>query len=215
MIREPRAWQRMLSGKRLDLLNPSPADIAMEDIARGLARLARWNGQTAGAHPFSVAQHCLLVERIFDRTAEQAHPSGRLYALLHDAPEYVIGDVISPFKAVMGGDYRQVEKRLQDAIHKRMGLPRTAPDVRKAVKEADMTAAYLEAVKLAGFSAREADRLFKKPRGLKPDDFDLTPMSAAKAEKAFLRRLAAIEKAMGEEAKSASAKSKKAQSETP
>jgi len=63
-VPEPRAWQRMLSGRRLDLLNPSPLDIEIEDIAHGLARVARWNGQTTGDHAFSVAEHCLLVETI-------------------------------------------------------------------------------------------------------------------------------------------------------
>ena len=122
----PRAWQRMLSGRRLDLLDPSPLDIEIEDIAHGLARVARWNGQTIGAHIFSVAQHSLLVEAVLRHRCRASTSAWRLAALLHDAPEYVIGDMISPFKAVIGGDYKAVEKRLLAAIHIRFGLPPVA-----------------------------------------------------------------------------------------
>jgi len=125
VITAPRAWQRMLSGRRLDLLDPSPLDIELEDIAHGLARVARWNGQTKGAHIFSVAQHCLLVEALARIRAPRLDRGGRLTVLLHDAPEYVIGDMISPFKAVIGGDYKTVEHRLLTAIHRRFGLPTT------------------------------------------------------------------------------------------
>src|SRR6204780_1410682 len=123
----PRAWQRMLSGRRLDLVDPSPLDIELEDIAHGLARVARWNGQTKGAHIYSVAQHCLLVEALARLRAPRLDRSGRLAVLLHDAPEYVVGDMISPFKAVIGGDYKAVEARLLAAVHLRFGLPPKAP----------------------------------------------------------------------------------------
>ena len=138
----PRAWQRMLSGRRLDLLDPSPLDVEITDIAHGLARVARWNGQTRGDHAFSVAQHCVLVEDIFALAQPDATAEDRLTALLHDAPEYVIGDMISPFKAVMGGDYRAVEKRLQAAGHLRFALPADMPDrLARAIKAADQVAA--------------------------------------------------------------------------
>src|SRR5471030_2844414 len=123
----PRAWQRMLSGRRLDLLDPSPMDIEIEDIAHGLARVARWNGQTKGDHSFSVAQHCILVEQIVSGLNPAAGRDWRLMALLHDAPEYVIGDLISPFKAAVGIDYKDLELRLLTAIHIRFGLPAKAP----------------------------------------------------------------------------------------
>jgi len=159
----PRAWQRMLSGRRLDLLDPSPLDIEIADIAHGLARVARWNGQTEGAHIYSVAQHSLLVETL-------AHQSGRLdrkrrlAVLLHDAPEYVIGDMITPFKAVIGDTYKVVEARILAAVHIRFGLPVTLPaDLTAAIKAADRAAAYLEATRLAGFSAAEAGRFFGRP----------------------------------------------------
>jgi 5'-deoxynucleotidase YfbR-like HD superfamily hydrolase len=105
-----RAWQRMLSGRRLDLLDPAPADIAIEDIAHGLARVARWNGQTLGAYAFSVAQHSLLVDEITGARDPQWPAQWRLAALLHDAPEYVIGDLISPFKTAIGLDYKAFER---------------------------------------------------------------------------------------------------------
>ncbi|WP_441243570.1 YfbR-like 5'-deoxynucleotidase [Tardiphaga sp. 768_D3_N2_1] len=186
-----RAWQRMLSGRRLDLLDPSPLDIEIADIAHGLARVARWNGQTHGAHIFSVAQHTLLVEAVLREQMPRADERVRLAALLHDAPEYVIGDMISPFKAVIGGDYKVIENRLLGAIHIRFGLPPVlAPEITKQIKAADMGAAYLEATRLAGFKEAEAKRLFGKDPGLSEamiEDY-LTPWSAGKAEKRFLTR---------------------------
>jgi 5'-deoxynucleotidase YfbR-like HD superfamily hydrolase len=164
MSSAPRAWQRMLSGRRLDLLDPSPLDVELEDIAHGLARVARWNGQTKGAHIFSVAQHCLLVEALARLRAPRLDRSARLTVLLHDAPEYVIGDMISPFKAVIGGDYKSVEQRLLTAIHRRFGLPpQTPPPIKALIKVADAGAAYLEATRLAGFEAAEARRFFGRP----------------------------------------------------
>ncbi|HEX4041482.1 MAG TPA: HD family hydrolase [Xanthobacteraceae bacterium] len=154
----------MLSGRRLDLLDPSPLDIEMEDIAHGLARVARWNGQTVGAHIFSVAQHCLLVEALAHAKVPRLDPSRRLAVLLHDAPEYVIGDMISPFKAVIGGAYKAVERRLLTAIHLRFGLPaQSSPELLDLIKAADRQAAYLEATRLTGFEAAAARRFFGKP----------------------------------------------------
>jgi len=193
---DTRVWQRMLSGRRLDLIDPSPLDIEIADIAHGLARVARWNGQTSGAHIFSVAQHTLLVEAVMRAHAPRIDEKLRLAALLHDAPEYVIGDMISPFKAVLGGDYKLVEKRLLSAIHIRFGLPaELSADVTAQIKNADRGAAYLEATMLAGFSETEAKRLFGRDPGLPEsvrDDY-LTPWSAAKAEKRFLARFNSLQ----------------------
>lgn len=191
-----RAWQRMLSGRRLDLLDPSPLDIEIADIAHGLARVARWNGQTVGDHAFSVAQHSLLVEAIFTRTAAKASPRDQLAALLHDAPEYVIGDMISPFKAVVGGGYKAVEARLQHAIHLHFGLPAELPQtLKKAIKRADQIAAYFEATELAGFSDREASKYFSRPRGISTDGFDLAARPAKSVQKAFVARFNEIGRA--------------------
>jgi hypothetical protein len=154
----------MLSGRRLDLLDPSVLDIEIEDIAHGLARVARWNGQTKGAHIYSVAQHCLLVEALARARVPRLDRGRRLAVLLHDAPEYVIGDMISPFKAVIGGDYKAVERRLLTAIHRRFGLPpQSPPELEGLIKIADRAAAYLEATRLAGFEAAEARRFFGRP----------------------------------------------------
>ncbi len=190
-----RAWQRMLSGRRLDLLDPSPLDIEIEDIAHGLARVARWNGQTHGTHIFSVAQHTLLVEAVLRQQTPRVDHRIRLAAMLHDAPEYVIGDMISPFKAVIGGSYKVVEKRLLSAIHIRFGLPAVLPaEIEAQIKAADMGAAYLEATHLAGFAQAEARRLFgrdpKLPAAMEKDY--VTPWSAGRAEKQFLARLKAL-----------------------
>jgi 5'-deoxynucleotidase YfbR-like HD superfamily hydrolase len=190
-----RAWQRMLSGRRLDLLDPSPLDIEISDIAHGLARVARWNGQTSGEHAFSVAQHSLLVEALYCDLVPEASADARLAALLHDAPEYVIGDMISPFKSVMGGSYKDCELRLQRAIHLRFSLPpEPAAALRKEIKRADQIAAYFEATLLAGFSTAEATEFFGRPRGFNADRFDFTPRSVTWAQNAFLKRFSAIEK---------------------
>ena len=192
----PRAWQRMLSGRRLDLLDPSPLDIEIEDIAHGLARVARWNGQTEGDHAFSVAQHSLLVEQIVRLQKPECDPRLQLAALLHDGPEYVIGDLISPFKAVLGGDYKGIELRLLGAIHLRFGLPAAlkATD-RDAVKKADHVAAYWEATQLAGFAAGEALRFFGRPGSVGQSDVIelLDPWPATRAEREFLDRVRAVE----------------------
>ena len=188
-----RAWQRMLSGRRLDLLDPSPLDIEIEDIAHGLARVARWNGQTSGEHAFSVAEHSLLVERIVTELEPRTGRDFRLAALIHDAPEYVIGDLISPFKAALSLDYRAFEAKLLAAIHLRFGLPaELPPEIDKLIKRADKIAAYFEATGLAGFSRSEARRFFGQPRGLNPalvdDLWQLNPLPASHGEAAFLKR---------------------------
>ena len=166
-----RAWQRMLSGRRLDLLDPSPMDIEIVDIAHGLARVARWNGQTVGEHGFSVAQHSLVVEEIAGHLRPDLDVRWRLAALLHDAPEYVIGDMISPFKAALGIDYRIFEDRLEAAIHIRFGLPpKTPADIKALIKKADHASAFFEATQLAGFEHAESLTLFGAP----PDGYVLT-----------------------------------------
>jgi uncharacterized protein len=194
---ELRAWQRMLSGRRLDLLDPSPSDIEIADIAHGLARVARWNGQTVGDHAFSVAQHALVVERIAAALEPSTESRWLLAALLHDAPEYVIGDLISPFKAAVGLDYKAFEVRLLQAIHRRFGLPPTLPpSIAAGIKHADRVAAYFEATVLAGFSLEEAGRFFGEPTRL-PQDLRqtlaaLSPQSAAVAQAAFTARFDAL-----------------------
>jgi len=158
-----RAWQRMLSGRRLDLLDPTPVDVEIEDIAHGLAFVARWNGQTRGEFPYSVAEHSLLVERLFSRMNPGIAARWKLAALLHDGPEYVIGDMISPVKAAVGPGYEELDRRLSAAIHIRFGLPATLPvSIKRAIKKADKVSAWLEAVQIAGFSEAEATRFFGK-----------------------------------------------------
>ena len=175
----------MLSGRRLDLLDPSPLDIEIEDIAHGLARVARWNGQTVGEHGFSVAQHSVVVEQIARHLEPALEPRWRLAAMLHDAPEYVIGDMISPFKAALGMDYRAFEDRLEAAIHRRFGLPAKVPAAVKALlKKADLASAYFEATQLAGFALDEAAVLFgRPPAGL---ILGLEPWPAPEAQRRYV-----------------------------
>ena len=184
----PRAWQRMLSGRRLDILTPSPMDIEITDIAHGLARVARWNGQTTGDYGYSVAQHSVVVERLVQTNAPHLDQKWRLACLLHDGPEYVIGDMITPFKSALGPAYKEIEQKLEAAIFLRFGLPAQLPlYVKQIIKRADRMAAWLEATQLAGFSATEAKKLFPQPRGLQAD-FVLEPQSPTKAAQIFLRR---------------------------
>lgn len=189
----------MLSGRRLDLLDPSPADIEIADIAHGLARVARWNGQTVGDFAFSVAQHSLLVDDIAGACNRDWPAKWRLAALLHDAPEYVVGDLISPFKNAIGLDYKALELRLLAAIHERFGLPSQLPeDVKAAIKFCDRIAAFYEATRLAGFEIGEATTFFGTPENL-PESLveslsEVAPIPADTAQKAFLERFAAHHK---------------------
>jgi hypothetical protein len=187
----------MLSGRRLDLLDPSPLDVEVEDIAQGLSRVARWNGQTSGDWAFSVAQHSLLVERICARLEPRLARDWRRAALLHDAPEYVVGDLITPFKAAVGPGYKDLEKRLMQAVHLRFGLPAVLPEkIATLIKRADAVAAYMEAIQLAGFDPTEADRIFARPKGKAAAEilrWDLAPVSPPEAKERFLKRFAALE----------------------
>ena len=182
-----RAWQRMLSGRRLDLLDPSPFDVEIEDIAHGLSRVSRWNGQTRGEHSFSVAQHSVLVMDLFCAAEGKTTPEQQLYALLHYAPEYVIGDLISPFKTAVGLDYKSVERRIEHAVHVRFGLRADpGPELHRRIKAADVQAAYWEATLLAGFDSSEAQTIFGgRPDGKAPD---LIPLSAIDAKSLFMSR---------------------------
>lgn len=192
----PRAWQRMLSGRRLDLLDPSPMDIEIGDIAHGLARVARWNGQTVGEHAFSVAQHSVVVEEIVVHIQPDVAPRWRLAALLHDASEYVIGDMISPFKAALGVDYRTFEDRLENAIHTRFGLPAKTPAAIKAlIKQADRACAFFEATQLAGFTHAEALDIFDAPPAGYVLHIDPQPPAAAQAR--YVQRFNILSEAAG------------------
>ena len=192
----PRAWQRMLSGRRLDLLDPSPFDIEIEDIAHGLARVARWNGQTIGEHAFSVAQHSLVVEEIAAHIRPGLEPKWRLAALLHDASEYVIGDMISPFKSALGAGYKDFEARLEAAIHVRFQLPPKTPQtIKTLIKKADRACAFYEATQLAGFNRRESLQIFGAP----PPGYDLIidPLPASVAQQRYLDRYRVLAEAVG------------------
>ena len=192
----PRAWQRMLSGRRLDLLDPSPLDVEIEDIALGLSRVARWNGQTTGDWAYSVAQHSVLVVDLVAHLKANVGRAWRLAALLHDAPEYVIGDLITPFKAAVGIDYKALEQRLLRAIHLRFGLPAEAPrDLTDLIKRADKAAAYLEATQLAGFDEKDARKFFGRPRIVASEPIaalKLDPLPPAKTKADFLRLFASL-----------------------
>ena len=193
MPKPARAWQRMLSGRRLDLLDPTPVDIEVEDIAHGLAFVARWNGQTVGDWPYSVAEHSLLVEDLFEAMSPGQPVRWRLAALLHDAPEYVIGDMISPVKAAVGPGYGALDARLAAAVHIRFGLPAEIPArVKKAIKAADKISAWLEATQIAGFSRDEADRFFGKPPGPLVLERRIVPRPPAEVRAAYLARHAEL-----------------------
>lgn len=191
----PRAWQRMLSGRRLNILDPSPLDIEIEDIAHGLARVARWNGQTTGPLPFNVAQHSVIVTDLCRELRPGWPAKWLLAALLHDAPEYVIGDMISPFKAALGARYKEIEHGLQCAIHLRFGLPAELPEhVEKTIKRADRICAFFEAQQIAGFSLEESRKLFGAPRNVQP--IAIHALDTETAQDRYLSEFAAINDAL-------------------
>lgn len=182
-------WQRMLSGRRLNLANPSMLDVEIEDIAHGLARIARWNGQTISEWSMSVAEHSLLVERLVGEATPRIDRRWRLAALLHDASEYVLGDMIGPLKQHLGSQWRQLEDRLQEEVHLRFGLPAVLPeDVHGQVKQGDLTAAWLEATQLAGYTEKEAGRRWRRPRRKATLAIRLEPMPPRPAADAFVAR---------------------------
>ena len=197
-MKQARAWQRMLSGRRLDLLDPTPVDIELKDIAHGLAFVARWNGQTHGDFPYSVAEHSLLVEALIGRIAPRIEPRWRLAALLHDAPEYVIGDMISPVKAAVGPGYGALEARLAVAVQLRFGLPaELPPKVKSLIKRADRISAWLEAVQIAGFSLSEADRFFRKPPREVVEGLRIALRPPVEVRASFIARHRALESEIG------------------
>ena len=192
-MKPPRAWQRMLSGRRLDLLDPTPVDIEIEDIAHGLAFVARWNGQTNGDFAYSVAEHSLLVEALFTRANPGCEKRWQLAALLHDAPEYVIGDMISPVKAAVGPGYKALDERLTEAVHVRFGLPKRIPaKMKKAIKTADRVSARMEAVQIAGFTEGEATKFFGRPNPALTEGLDIVLRPPRAAREAFVARFHAL-----------------------
>lgn len=196
-MKQPRAWQRMLSGRRLDLLDPTPLDIEIQDIAHGLAFVARWNGQTRGDFAYSVAEHSLLVETLFGRIAPSAPVKWRMAALLHDAPEYVIGDMISPVKSAVGPGYGALDERLTAAIHLRFGLPAAIPaKVKRQIKKADRISAWMEATQIAGFSKSEADKLFGKPDATVKANLTIALRAPVEVRNAFSARHADLIKSL-------------------
>ncbi|WP_415405096.1 HD domain-containing protein [Tateyamaria sp. SN3-11] len=193
MAKQSRAWQRMLSGRRLDLLDPTPMDIEIEDIAHGLAFVARWNGQTLGDYAYSVAEHSLLVETLFGRIAPKAPAKWRLAALLHDAPEYVIGDMISPVKAAVGPGYGALDERLEAAVHIRFGLPAKVPaTIKRQIKKADKISAWMEATQIAGFTEAEANKFFGKPDTTLLNDLAIVLRPPLETRRAFTARHAEL-----------------------
>ncbi len=187
MQKKPRSWQRMLSGRRLDLLNPSPLDIEIEDIARGISRVARWNGQTSGEYPLSVAQHSVIVAELLKSYNENIEIKWQLAALLHDAAEYIISDMITPLKSFLGEEYIQLEEKIQSAINIRFSLPGEIPKkIYKLIKNCDRQTAFIEATQLAGFTLKEAKKTLKMPKLI--PDYKIIPISANKAEKLFLKK---------------------------
>ena len=187
MQKKTRSWQRMLSGRRLDLLNPSPLDIEIEDIARGISRVARWNGQTSGEYPLSVAQHSVIVAELLKSYNENIEIKWQLAALLHDAAEYIISDMITPLKSFLGEEYIQLEEKIQSAIYIRFSLPAEIPKkIYKLIKNCDRQTAFIEAIQLAGFTLKDAKKTLKMPTLI--PDYKIIPISANKAEKLFLKK---------------------------
>jgi hypothetical protein len=167
MAPDVRAWVRMPSGKRLDLLSPTPFDWDDADLALGLARTYRWGGHSAWPLPLSVAQHSITVMLLrraaaFASTSTPLAPIIELRELLHDAEEGLLGfDAVSPLKPFLGAGFRDLTRRLEQAIFIRYGLPAWTPAEHKRHKRADRLAAASEAVHVAGWSEQEVRATLK------------------------------------------------------
>ena len=119
-------------------------------------------------------------------------------ALLHDAPEFVIGDMISPVKAAVGPGYKELDDRLMAAVHLRFGLPASLPaEIKKQIKRADRISAWLEAVQIAGFTKAEADRLFGKPQSKLVETMQIILRPPAETRAAFVGRFETLSSVMG------------------
>ena len=164
-MRDARAWVRLLSGKRLDLLDPTPFDWEDKDLALGLARTYRWGGHSAWPLPLSVAQHSLFVlclRRLWFPAARD--PRADLRELLHDADEGLLGfDCISVLKPFLGDAYRQLTTRLAAVIALRYNLPAWTTKEQRSHKKADRIAAASEAVHVVGWTEAEVRNVLHIP----------------------------------------------------
>jgi uncharacterized protein len=206
-----RAWVRLLSGKRLDLLNPTPFDWEDEDLALGLARTYRWGGHSAWPLPLSVAQHSLFVLQLRrQRFPDAKDARADLRELLHDADEGLLGfDSISPLKPFLGEAYHDLVARLQTAIGVRYGLPAWTAKEKRIHKEADRIAAATEAVRVVGWTLDEVHRVLRIPfEPLTQDPLEpvyggkaFAPWPPQLAAERFLAELQALTRAAGHPAK--------------
>jgi 5'-deoxynucleotidase YfbR-like HD superfamily hydrolase len=191
----PRVFQRMRSGRRLHLLDPSPVDVEISDAIYGISRQMRWNGQTTGEVGFTVAQHSVTVEAIFTAMVWPKAPvEARLAALVHDLAEWVLSDLSTPVKAVIkAAGYGELEQRVDRAIRLRIGLPAVLPEAWiDPLKRADRIAGVTEAVRLAGWSEADARRDVGKGYRGKLWEGPLDPLPEAAARAQWLARFAAL-----------------------
>jgi hypothetical protein len=166
------SWVQTVSGMPVDLLDPKPEQILPGDIAHALARIPRFNGHTLGDWPWNVAQHSLLVEQLMPAQTDAA---GRLVALLHDAHEAYIGDLITPVKQAMDAlpvrsrdpflpalAFFALTTKLDEVIWTAFGL---SPSVNllNRVKTADLLALVVEKEQLMAPARRDWDLLPKPP----------------------------------------------------
>ncbi len=188
----PRVWQRMLSGRRLDLLDPSPLDVEISDIAHGLARVARWNGQTRGDFAFSVAQHSLIVEQIVgcERSRSALAHGGtaaRRAGICRRRHDLAVQErhrrrLQGCGKAAAGGDPSALRPAGASAGRDRKGDQGRGP-----------VSAYYEATLLAGFESHEAAKFFGEPGGAACEPGEFVPRPAREMEAAFLARFAELD----------------------
>lgn len=171
-----RAWIRLPSGGRLDLINPSPDAWQDSDLACRISRTYRWGGESKHAFPLSVAQHSLAVLALREQLSpEPLTALQKMAELQHDSEEAFIGfDPISPLKRAMGPEFEKICDRILAAIWERYRLPEWEPEDYKLHKEADLISAASEAVHCVGWSEDEVRNVL----GIKHPILEIDPLAA-------------------------------------
>jgi hypothetical protein len=148
-------WMMTASGLQFWPLDPRVDEIEIGDIATGLAHQGRYNGQTSRF--YSVAQHSIHLADYF--SARSDHDFAR-WALLHDAAEAYIGDMIRPLKPIFLS-FLEIESRIERCIFERFDLK---GDIPQAVKDADTRILTDEFIHLFPTEAVERHGLHKRAR---------------------------------------------------
>ncbi|HEY8593285.1 MAG TPA: hypothetical protein VIL42_10550 [Sphingomicrobium sp.] len=162
-------WMQMYSGGQFWPLDPRAEEVRIEDIAHALSNICRYGGHCERF--YSVAEHSVLV-------SYAVPPEHALIALLHDATEAYVGDVVRPLKRLLSG-YAAIERRVWEAIASRFGMAVELPDCVKVADNAVLLAEQQQIMKPA-----PADWCIEG----EPADCEIDCLAPSDAEAAFLFR---------------------------